>query len=61
MAEKRALTAQLKDFFGYRPGTGLKEFSAELKALTYQDKVDFAKMFNDYGLPTEEPAKPPTA
>jgi hypothetical protein len=27
----------LKDFFGYRPNEGLREFAAEVKALTDED------------------------
>lgn len=29
----------LKDFFGYRPNTGLKEFGEELKALSDEEKI----------------------
>ncbi len=33
-----ATAKTLKDFFGLRPGEGLKDFAAELKALTPEDK-----------------------
>ncbi len=32
------LNMAMKDFFGMRPGTGLKEFLGETKALTPADK-----------------------
>jgi hypothetical protein len=31
----------MRDFFGYRPDDGLKEFSVELKQLTDADKAEF--------------------
>ena len=31
----------MKEFFGYRPGTGLKEFQEEIKALSPNDKAFF--------------------
>jgi len=33
--------AAMKDFFGYRPGTGMKDFMDEIKALTPADRVEF--------------------
>jgi len=32
----------LKTYFGYKPGDGLKEFSAELRALTAEEKTELA-------------------
>ena len=32
----------LKEYFGYRPGDGLKEFTAEVRQLTDKEKLDLA-------------------
>ena len=44
--EKRILTpiAALRAFFGYRPGQGLKEFSDEMKQLSFDEKVALARL-----------------
>jgi hypothetical protein len=36
--------AILKTFFGYLPGTGLKEFGVEMKALTSEDKKELVTL-----------------
>jgi len=39
-----SMTAVLRKFFGYREGEGLREFSAELKALTPEEKLELATL-----------------
>lgn len=34
----------LKEYFGYRPGMGLKDFAAEVKALTPEDKAELVTL-----------------
>ena len=34
----------LKDYFGYRPGMGLKGFADEVKALTPEDKAELVAL-----------------
>lgn len=41
MAGEKSFTIAMKEFFGYRPGEGLAQFQAELKALTPEDKTYF--------------------
>ena len=38
-----------KEFFGYLPGMGMKDFAIELKALTSADRADLIKMFESVG------------
>ena len=44
-----------KDFFGFLPGTGLREFAQELKALTPADRVEIRAglIKNGYRIPQE--------
>lgn len=44
MAREMSQIMVLKEYFGYRPGEGLKEFSAEVKALTPEDKTELAEL-----------------
>jgi hypothetical protein len=37
------------DYFGYRPNEGLKEFRAELQALSEKDRTAFKAMLKDVG------------
>ena len=54
-----AFTVALKNFFGYMPGKGAAEFMTELKALSYEDKVEFARMLRDQaGIPCTDPLPP---
>lgn len=47
--KKMAFIAACKDFFGYKPGQTLQEFSAEIKALTPKDREDLIKEFKTVG------------
>lgn len=44
MAEKISATVVLQKFFGYRPGTGVKEFAVEVRALTAAEKLELARL-----------------
>lgn len=46
MTNKKQMKAAmvLKSFFGYKPGEGLKEFTAELKALSPEEKTELATL-----------------
>jgi hypothetical protein len=50
--------ASCKKYFGLHEGQSLKEFSAELKCLTYEDKVEIADLLTAEGFPTDHPKKP---
>ena len=41
-----------RSFFGFRAGTGFKDFVEEIKELTPEDKQELCKNFNDTGMPT---------
>lgn len=43
--EKLTFVAACRKHFGFREGTGLKEFSTELKALTEKDREDLKAEF----------------
>lgn len=43
MAKKSGILI-LKEFFGYQPGRGLKDFAEEVKALTPEDKTELVKL-----------------
>ena len=42
----KAFAAACKEFFGYRPGQGLREFALEIKALTPEDRVELAALLS---------------
>ncbi len=52
---KKSFVVQMRDYFGFRPGEGIREFSCEVKALSQADKVEFAAMLTDAGFPCEVP------
>lgn len=49
------LAASCKKYFGLREGQTLRGFSAELKDLTYDDKIEIALLLNEEGHPTDLP------
>lgn len=51
----KSFAAACREFFGLRPGTGLSDFAAELKALTIDDKKDIAAGLRAIGMDVEEP------
>ncbi len=53
-----AFSAAMKHFFGLKPGQSIMEFGAELKQLTFDDKMEFAKMLRAQGIPSDDPQTP---
>lgn len=48
----------LKEYFGYRPGTGLKEFAAEVKTLSEADKLELVNLAaKELGVSVVDPGK----
>jgi len=39
-SKETSLVAACKDFFGFLPGSGLRDFMEEFKALTPEDKAE---------------------
>lgn len=42
MAEQKSFASACREFFGFRPGTGLADFAKELKTLTQADRNEMA-------------------
>ena len=57
----KSFSMQMRDFFGYRPGQGAKDFAAELKTLSQAEKTDFAEMLNSVGFTCIPPTAAPVA
>jgi hypothetical protein len=53
---KAAFIKQMLDFFGRLPGQSPMQFAAEVKALSEQEKRDFAAMLTEAGYPCDAPA-----
>lgn len=51
---EKGWTATMKEFFGLN-GKTLKEFSDEIKALTFEVRMEFWKMLQEAGFPCKEP------
>jgi len=51
----------MKDFFGPLPGQSVMQFGAELRTLSYDEKVDFAKGLRAIGIDCADPAQPKAA
>jgi hypothetical protein len=45
----------MKDYFGLRPGQTVMQFGAELKALSYEEKLDFAQGLRSIGIDCAPP------
>lgn len=52
---KKSFAAACREFFGLRPGTGLGDFAAELKALSLDDKREIAAGLRASGMDVEDP------
>ena len=55
MAEK-SFTAACREFFGLKPSQKLTEFGQELKALSYEDKLEIARGLREAGVNCADPA-----
>lgn len=51
----------MKDFFGPLPGQTLMQFGAELKALSYEEKCEFARGLRSIGIDCADPDQPRAA
>ncbi len=51
----------MKDYFGLLPGQTILQFGAELKALSYAEKLDFAQGLRALGINCADPEQPRTA
>jgi hypothetical protein len=51
----------VKGFFGLLPGQTLLQFGAELQALSYDDKMEFAKGLRAIGIDCADPDQPKAA
>jgi hypothetical protein len=45
----------MKDFFGLLPGQSVIQFGAELRALSHEEKLDFAKGLRSIGIDCADP------
>jgi hypothetical protein len=51
----------MRDYFGLLPGQSLLQFGAELKALSYEEKLDFVQGLRSVGIDCADPDKPKAA
>jgi hypothetical protein len=49
------------DYFGLLPGQTTLQFGAELRALSFEDKLDFANGLRAQGINCADPERPKTA
>lgn len=47
----------MKNFFGLLPGQSVGQFATELKPMTFDDKMEFAKMLRAAGVACDDPIK----
>lgn len=55
---QRSFVAAMKGYFGFKEGQSLNDFQQELKALTYEDKLDLAAGLRQIGEDCADPAPP---
>lgn len=48
MAQKSFIAA-CREYFGFKPGQSLTEFGAEIKELSYEDKLELAEGMRKHG------------
>lgn len=53
----RSFVAACKEFFGFKPGQTLSEFSGEIKALTHNDKMEIAAGLRNIGIDCDDPVQ----
>ena len=51
----------MKDYFGLLPGQTVMQFGVELKALTHEEKLDFARGLRSTGIDCTDPEQPKAA
>jgi hypothetical protein len=57
MAQKTFIAA-CREFFGFKPEQTLNEFSAEIKQLSYHDKMELATEMRKVGIDVADPVAP---
>jgi len=50
LVRKMTFVAACRIHFGVRPGDGLRDFVAELKALTPEDRIELTALFAEQGI-----------
>lgn len=53
----KSFLVTMKDFFGLREGQSVLQFGAEMKALSYEEKMWFHGELKKLGIECAEPAK----
>jgi len=53
--QRKSFLGAVKEFFGLLPGQSLREFSAELKRLTLDDRLELAVLLRSEGFDCDEP------
>jgi hypothetical protein len=57
--QKASFTAAMKQYFGFRKGDTVSQFAVELKALSYQEKMEFWHMLTTQaGIDCDPPPEP---
>ena len=51
----------MKDYFGLLPGQSVIQFGAELRALSYEEKLTFASGLRAIGIDCADPEQPKVA
>jgi hypothetical protein len=51
----------IKDYFGLLPGQTVIQFGAELRALSHEEKLDFARGLRSAGIDCADPEQPKLA
>lgn len=54
--EQKSFVKAMRDQFGFRPGDTLKDFSAELRALTDKDRQELTEEFGKIGVEIVAPS-----
>lgn len=57
METPNTFAAQMKNYFGFRPGDKVADFMKEIKALDENDRAQFTEMLNGAGYPVIAAAK----
>lgn len=58
---QRSFVAAMKGYFGFKEGQSLNDFQQELKALTHEDKLYFARELRKVGEDCADPTAPAAA
>jgi len=58
MSQKIGFVKAMKDYFGLLPGQTVLQFGAELRALSHEEKLEFAKGLRSLGINCADPDQP---